>query len=62
VQAERILHGNSKELAESKGKKGDEQTEKSSLLPKLKLRHQSIMHDYMFGSAKKAIVKGKTYK
>lgn len=33
------------------------------MLPKLKLRNQSIMHDYMFGSAKKAAaIKAKTYK
>lgn len=33
------------------------------MLPKLKLRHQSIMHDYMFGSARKAqVIKAKTFK
>lgn len=32
------------------------------MLPKLKVKNQSIMHDYLFGSAKKAAVKGKTYK
>lgn len=33
------------------------------MLPKLKLRHQSIMHDYMFGSARKAHqIKAKTFK
>lgn len=33
------------------------------MLPKLKLHHQSIMHDYMFGSARRAhILKAKTFK
>lgn len=62
VQAERILHGASKDHAESRGKKIEEEAEKPSMLPKLKLRHQSIMHDYMFGAAKRAIIKGKASK
>ena len=33
------------------------------MLPKLKLRNQSIMHDYIYGTAKKAAtIKAKTYK
>jgi hypothetical protein len=34
------------------------------MLPRLKLHHQSIMHDYMFGSARKAahMLKAKTFK
>ena len=63
MQAEKILHGNSVEQNESRGKRPATKEGKELMLPKLKLRNQSIMHDYLFGSAKKAaLVKGKTYK
>lgn len=48
VQAERILHGQ-----ESLRLKDEEPEEKGSMLPKIHMKHQSIMHDYILAAARR---------
>lgn len=52
VQAERILHG----MEESRGRAGEQrgkEEEKTVMLPKITMRHQSIMHDYLLAAARR---------
>lgn len=62
VQAEKILHNQHTETypktTYQPEKKFVEKKEESALLlPKIKIKHQSIMHDYLLEAAKKARVK-----
>jgi hypothetical protein len=60
VQAEKILHNaenNQRGSVNQEIKIVEKREESPLLLPKLKIKHQSIMHDYLMEAAKKARLK-----
>lgn len=60
VQAEKILHNaenNARGSVNHEVKIVEKKEESPLLLPKLKIKHQSIMHDYLMEAAKKARLK-----
>ncbi len=60
VQAEKILHNaenNPRGSLNHEVKIIEKKEESPLLLPKLKIKHQSIMHDYLMEAAKKARLK-----
>lgn len=51
MQAERILYGGMQEsMSRQEEEKADE---KGLMLPKIYIRHQSIMHDYLISAARR---------
>jgi hypothetical protein len=52
VQAERILHGGS-ESNVRREEREEREEEKASMLPKIHMKHQSIMHDYLLAAARR---------
>jgi hypothetical protein len=59
VQAEKILLNaeNNPKMVANQEFKIEKKEESPLLLPKLKIKHQSIMHDYLLEAAKKAKLK-----
>ena len=52
AQAEKILTGNMQSSIASR--KEEEKKEEGLMLPRINLRNQSIMHDYLLSAAKRA--------
>jgi 5-hydroxyisourate hydrolase-like protein (transthyretin family) len=49
MQAERILHGQES----MRLKEEEREEERGSMLPKIHMKHQSIMHDYLLAAARR---------
>lgn len=61
VRAEKIMHNyenNQKVLQIQESKVAEKKEESPLMLPKLKIKHQSIMHDYLLEAARRAKSKG----
>jgi hypothetical protein len=53
IQAERILAGNNMQASMASKKEEEKKEEGALMLPRIQLKHQSIMHDYLLSAARR---------
>lgn len=54
IQAERILAGNNMQASMASKKEEEKKEESGLMLPRIQLKHQSIMHDYLLSAARRS--------